>query len=400
MITPAYAPTATDRVLPRMALDFTTGVLDSRVTIARSLNTATRVNSSGYIEIVNANLPRFDYNPVTLAPKGLLIEELRTNLYSYSEQFDNAYWTKSGSSVTVDATTSPDGTVNADKWVENTATAAHALTGSVIFAASTTYTATIYAKKSERNWLLIQFPTTPFGATTRCWFDIDTGALGTAANCTGSITEAGDGWYRCSITATATVGGTAGTSFYISTGNNVNSYAGDGTSGIFAWGAQLEAGAFATSYIPTVASTVSRSADNASMTGTNFSSWYNQPQGTFVVDADTVATGNRIIEASAGSLSRVVDIYTVSGPAVQMWNGTAAYSPFNNFTLGLPFKVAGAYQTANYAVVLNGGAVRTDAAVLVNTADSLQIGRFSSGTNYLNGHIRAIAYYNTRLTQC
>ena len=89
MITPAYAPTATERVLPRMALDFTTGVLDSRVTVARSLNTATRVNSSGLIEIVNANLPRFDYDPVTLAAKGLLIEELRTNLLVYSEQLIN-----------------------------------------------------------------------------------------------------------------------------------------------------------------------------------------------------------------------------------------------------------------------------------------------------------------------
>jgi hypothetical protein len=69
MITPAYSPTATERVLPRMALDFTTGVLDSRVTITRALNTATRVNSSGFVEIVNANLPRFDYDPATLAPR-------------------------------------------------------------------------------------------------------------------------------------------------------------------------------------------------------------------------------------------------------------------------------------------------------------------------------------------
>ena len=87
MITPAYSPTATERVLPRMALDFTTGVLDPRVTVTRALNTATRVNSSGLVEIVNANLPRFDYDPVTLAPKGLLIEEARTNLFFQSQAF-------------------------------------------------------------------------------------------------------------------------------------------------------------------------------------------------------------------------------------------------------------------------------------------------------------------------
>lgn len=80
MITPAFSPTATERVLPRLTLDFTTGVLDSRVTITRALNTATRTNSSGNIELVNANLPRFDYSPTTFAPLGLLIEETKTNL--------------------------------------------------------------------------------------------------------------------------------------------------------------------------------------------------------------------------------------------------------------------------------------------------------------------------------
>lgn len=80
MITPSFAPTATERILPAMALDFTTATLDSRVTVTRALNTATRVNSSGYIETVNADLPRFNYNPTTLICNGLLIEESRTNI--------------------------------------------------------------------------------------------------------------------------------------------------------------------------------------------------------------------------------------------------------------------------------------------------------------------------------
>ena len=128
MITPSYATTATERVLPRMALDFTTGVLDPRVTVTRALNTATRVNSSGYVEIVNANLPRFDYDPVTLTPKGLLIEEARTNLLTYSEQFDNAAWGKQGSSVSQNVQTSPDGSVDADKLIEDATTGEHRLT--------------------------------------------------------------------------------------------------------------------------------------------------------------------------------------------------------------------------------------------------------------------------------
>jgi hypothetical protein len=81
MITPAYAPTATERVLPRLALDFTTAVADPRVATARAANTATRFNSSGIIEIVNADLPRFDFSPTALTCQGQLIEEARTNLF-------------------------------------------------------------------------------------------------------------------------------------------------------------------------------------------------------------------------------------------------------------------------------------------------------------------------------
>jgi hypothetical protein len=125
MITPAYALTATERVLPRLALDFTTGSLDPRVTVTRALDTATRVNSSGFIEGINANLPRFDYDPVTLAPKGLLIEEARTNILLYSNDFrDTATagstrpWVYDNTTITTGAAVSPDGTQNASKIVE------------------------------------------------------------------------------------------------------------------------------------------------------------------------------------------------------------------------------------------------------------------------------------------
>ena len=106
MITPAYSITATERVLPKLALDFTTSVLDSRVTVTRALNTATRVNNSGLVEIVNANLPRFDFDPVSLAPKGLLIEEQRANIAAYSQDFSS--WSSGGAAVTSDAVVAPD----------------------------------------------------------------------------------------------------------------------------------------------------------------------------------------------------------------------------------------------------------------------------------------------------
>lgn len=79
MITPSYAITATERILPAFALDFTTASIDPRVSIARAGNTATVVNSSGVIVDINADLPRFDFDPITLTCRGLLIEEARTN---------------------------------------------------------------------------------------------------------------------------------------------------------------------------------------------------------------------------------------------------------------------------------------------------------------------------------
>jgi len=88
MLTPGYNLTATERVLPRLALDFTTAVLDPRVTVTRALNTATRINSNGLVEGVNANLPRFDYNFATNSYKGILIEETRANSFIYSEQLN------------------------------------------------------------------------------------------------------------------------------------------------------------------------------------------------------------------------------------------------------------------------------------------------------------------------
>jgi hypothetical protein len=197
MITPAYSPTATERVLPRMALDFTTGVLDSRVTITRALNTATRVNSSGFVEIVNANLPRFDYDPATLAAKGLLIEEARTNIALYSEQFDNALWVKANSSVTPNAATSPDSTVNADLLVPTVALGQHRLDYTSTSTAAT-HAFSVYAKAAGYGfvWLRIGTSGGVVSLTDGSVSNVNGGYTVTATN-------AGGGWWRVAVVGTA-----------------------------------------------------------------------------------------------------------------------------------------------------------------------------------------------------
>jgi hypothetical protein len=223
---------------------------------------------------------------------------------------------------------------------------------------------------------------------------------GTYAGAT--VTPFGSGWYR--ITLTSAFASPGAYSFYIAlvdsgSAARAASFTGDGVKGVYLFGAQTELGAFATSYIPTVASTVTRNADVATMTGTNFSTWYNQSAGTFVTDFDVIWTGNApssmgVIAMDASASKRLA--YIASGTQLaSSFDGTLVISTANNIGSSVN-KVASAYDTSRY-IALNGGAVATGTmAAGYPTSTSLDIGKYST-TNYLNGHIRSLAYYNTRL---
>jgi hypothetical protein len=175
---------------------------------------------------------------VTLAPKGLLIEEQRTNLVLYSQEFDNAAWGKTGSTVTANSTVSPDGTINADKLVEAATTGTHSAAQTVTVTNATVYTASAYVKAAERTFVGL-YASTPGQGTI---FNLTTGAVHGAlvsAPTSSTIAPVGNGWYRISITYTSTSTGTA-PSLYVCDATGAFSYTGNGTSGIYAWGAQLE----------------------------------------------------------------------------------------------------------------------------------------------------------------
>lgn len=414
MITPAFNLTATERVLPRMALDFTTGVLDPRVTITRALNTATRVNSSGLIEIINANLPRFDYDPVTLAPKGLMIEEQRTNLLLNSSGFTSATWTKSLSAMAGTFTTAPDGTNTGAKWREDNTLNEHAIYATPSLTAAL-HTETWYLKAAERTKVQVSLATAGLAYGASVIADLSAGTLSAVTNrgihtgATATIISAGNGWYRVSLTITATAA-TYYPALTLVTGTNTTNYLGDGTSGIFIWGAQVETGGFATSYIPTVASLVTRSADNVAMTGTNFSSWYNQTEGAFVADFDKYSTTSRGGILCAGNISGgsgsgitldgqndgKVRAFIENAGSLVMSNLTLA-----NYAANTPIKGAIAYATNNAVGAAAGALGTVDTSVAVPTVDNLQIGAIRNSTTAavlpLNGHIRSISYYIIRV---
>jgi hypothetical protein len=376
----AYLP------IPDLDLDFTLGILDPRITFSRATG-ATVTGSNGLIQFAPMNLPRFDYDPVTLQPKGLLIEEQRTNLLTYSEQFDNAAWAKlTGGTgvapvVTANAAVAPNGTTTADQVVFNRGAGTSGSDISYLAFSLTAFTATatasVYLKTTDGTTKTMSF---------RC-----------GAPAAQQITVTGE-WQRFTLTQTnATIDRV-----------QILLYGNDGaqTVSVNIWGAQLEAGAFATSYIPTVASQVTRAADSASMTGTNFSSWYNQTEGTIFAEATALANftsasvvaeigdgtlNNRFNISRVGSLNQAV-ANTVVGGAVQ-----ASISTFPAFIPTVSSKTSSAIKVDDFAASSNGGAAATDTSGLVPNVSQIALGATTTGIARWNGTIARIAYFNRRL---
>jgi len=407
MITPSFSLTATERVLPRLALDFTTASLDSRVTFTRSGNTATVVNSLGLIQAVNADIPRFDFDPITKICKGLLIEESRTNLFPTSEDINS--WTQTNGAVNPTPAASPDGTTNAYKFVEDTSTALHFLRLNVTFS-NQAYTSTVFVKAAGRT----RFEFGGFAIGCGRGFDLSNGTtftntLGLSEPTSFSITNMGNGWYRCSITGTSP-GGSSSFRYYLNNGTSA-SYTGNGTDGMYFWGGQVEAGAFATSYIPTVATSVTRNADVATMTGTNFSDWYNASEGAFVSEIQQSSTINNgstfrsiyVLLPASGSVSSTFTFVNFANQFQTIYTDSSATQA--SFAVGLNTgtisKVATTYKVNSFAAAAQGNATSTDVSGTVPASiTQATLGNVASlsAAGCLNGYIRKLFYYPQRLT--
>jgi hypothetical protein len=340
--------------------------------------------------------PRFDYDPVTLAAKGLLIEEQRTNILLYSEQFNNvAGWSFFNATVTANVTASPDGTTNGDALVENATAGTHVCQQFVNYTSGTAYTFSVYVKAGTRNWVWLGLPSSAFSSGVSSFYNLTgAGSLGTASGSptSRSITAAGNGWYRITITASATATAGGNTVIGSASADNTSFYTGVAAAeALYLYGADIEAGAFATSYIPTVASQVTRSADVATMTGTNFSSWFNATEGTFTFSGDSLYGSGGFI----GSTPTTGAILYANNNASRTFNGTNFITSANTYTNNVVFGTALGYSASGRSIVLNGGTVATDAN-LIQTPTAITLGG-AFGGGYLNGHIRSIAYYNTRL---
>lgn len=364
-----------------------------------------------------ANTPRIDFDPVTGECRGLLIEEQRTNLLLRSSEFDDAYWTKNNSTVTANAAVAPDGTLTADKLVDNTTNGVHGLTKNMGVISPGAFSVSCYAKAGEGSRIVV-YMDDQSGLSVAYSFNLSTGAVVQTkvphtswTSVSATATPVGNGWYRCSISGTTT-NTTLGVRFLLDKGTTYNAfglptdYTGDGYSGIYIWGAQLEAGAFPTSYIPTTTAQVTRSADSAVMRGANFSSWYRQDEGTFLTTFSRIYTGNAdgsdvLVSADDGSGANqiqlrlsadTVDAVTLAGGSVQ------ADAP----GIGVPGteirSSAFAYKTNDFAFAYAGTYLQTDTSGVVPPTNRLGIGTGGYNSELANSHIRRIAYWPARLS--
>lgn len=365
--------------------------------------------SDGVLYQSSGTLP-IDHDPITHAPLGVLIEEQRTNLLTYSQEFDNAAWAKNASYISATNITAPDDTATAELFVSDTNNAVHYLfVGSPpSITSGVTYTGSVFLKKgtgsTAPDWMQLSLSSATFGSTQYANFNLTTGEVGAVgAGATARIKDVGGGWYRCSITATAT--STSGGSLLVVFTNDNNAlgrapnYVGVTTSNVCVWGAQLEAGAFPTSYIPTVASQVTRAADQVGIATSAFA--YNAAEGTLVAEFKGTPGIAQDIVWLANGLAESIAIYVNALSQALVWcrdgGVTQAAQTLPGSITGVD-KVAYAFAANDFTGSLNGASVATDTSGTMPTPTELKLNPRTVTSATGNVHIKRLTYFPTRKT--
>lgn len=371
-------------------------------------STATRVNKAGLLETVGVGIPRVDYLGNT---KGAyLLEPQSTNLITQSEAFANSYWTKSGASVVGGfSAPSADSPLGAFKLVESATNASHFIYSGLTYAVATgnDYTYSVLAKKGENNFLQVILSSVAFSSTAYANFDLLNGVIGTiGAGVTAKIKSLANGWFKISVTHALL--GTGSHNSLISlidsaTSVRNQSRTGDGTSGVYIFGAQIEQSSYATSYIPTSGSAITKLADTASQTLPD--GIINSSQG--VLYAEISALSNE------GDTYRTISLNDGSGTntnriLIGYSNTDNIYAQINNTVIGITGANFNVKNLNKLAVVYNGSVAKfflngAQAGTGITTAPTL-IGldniTSSSGaaTSVFEGKVKDMKVYNTSLT--
>ena len=403
---------------PSLNLDFTAmSALPSGLTFTRS-TTAYRTNASGQLELMAINAPRFEYDPVTLRPLGLLMEPQAANQMKRSQEIsDNSagnWATRTNVTLTADAGVAPDGTTTADLVTETTGTGLHEVSQSIAFnSTGSLFTASVYAKLNAGSRMagfgIIDTTSSSDSIEVNC--NLTTGEWepdggGSATWEAGGCDPVGNGWYRIWVTGTLTLNGTRmfmGLLPYLSGGTST----GATSNSILFWGAQLEQNHVASSYIPTTTAAVTRTQDNLKFSNI---SWYNATQGTLFAEYQNrdgldssempvfMITKNDLAASwmDDGVYLSDIDFYDVSrvaNAASYVFNPSdEVYGDFRTNRTAL------AYKASDFAWIANNMHLATNSAGALPAPTTGYIGSGPSGVITRTRHIKKIRYWKERLS--
>ena len=362
--------------------------------------------ADGTLQLFNHgnNVPRIEYD-ATGAVKGLLIEEARTNLYLNSS--DTSTNSSFGITKTSDSAVSPDGTTTADLITPDTSYPRHLFQYSSSYSAGdgSKETYSFYAKSNGYNLIEVSQRNQNGGTITKFDLSAVTATTTGGTEILKSIEDVGNGWYRCSAAyITSSVRPYPAIEFLDTDGSQ--GFVPDGTSGIYFWGHQLEAGGFPSSYIPTSGSTATRAADIATIPTSAFG--YNQKVGSVVVEFNSNKPNNEQYGAfglSDGSPTNRIAYYATSVNTLVVTTAGVGQVELNaglRVTTSELVKFSAGYAENDFAASLNGATTVTDTSGTVPSGiSSLGIGHYyppNPSSNLINGHIKSIKYYPRRLT--
>jgi len=371
--------------------------------------TATRFNSAGLIESVASGIPRLDYytSGGTAGCPALLVEASGSNLLLQSEAF-NTTWTPiglnafgSGSVANSSGTTDPFGGTNSDYIQENASAGTHLIlqtpSGQV---SGTTYTFSCFAKSAERTQ--INFLNNAGGGA-NATFNLSAGTATLGVGVSALIQNYGNGWYRCILTYTPTTTASFNVQIRLANASGNTSYTGTGTSGVYVFGAQLEVGSIATSYIPTTTTSATRNADVVTLSGA-VSGCIGQTEGTIYLETNALVSGASDLFCFARATTNTVSISKNSTNIIQAIVYTSGPSPAffiaATGTVSGNLKIAVAYKTGESALYINGVQIGTSSTAFSFTAALTQININPTGffEGIGNQRISALSLYTTRLT--
>jgi len=386
-------------------VDWASYIAEDRATFSGGAG-GTRVTSAGLIAA--ATTPRINYNPISLAVLGLLIEEQRSNLLLRSSEFGTT-WTLGGAtpaSLSANVTLAPDGTVSADRVTGRTDNNDR-VQQTVAVTASTTYVLSHYAQNNSNSTQSKTHISFPNSVVTNSeiypnWSGAAITSITQVGATVGSYQLEGASFYRVTLRATsnASDAGTATVRMYPAASQGAT------VKYLDFWGAMLEATTtdypYATSYIPTTSAQVTRTADSITVTSSNFTGIHSATAGTIYAEFNlNAASGTRpIVSLDDGTANERIELYAsgtslkfkvVDGGVTQcdIAIGTIAASTF--------YKVAVAWSANDFAGCLSGGTVQTDTSGTLPTVDRMRIGSDQAG-NFQNGHQKRTARFLERLT--